>query len=175
MYRARELFIITFCVVTMLIASCVGPMAVGPRFSKLEEPKSGYALVYLWREFPYGYGSWPDIYFNSTKVVGLLNSGYTYVYVRPGKYHIHFGKSEGASEEWSKVDITVSANESYFLDFAVVGYDDRDGYVLPTGSAYAFVPPSHVAKRKWILNTLAGAKIALPGYQYVQPYVSIVE
>jgi len=73
----------------------------------------------------YGGAIWPIVSLNDVKVVDLKVDSYTYVYVRPGKYHLHAKASfvlTDFNEDEKDFDFTIPPEAgTYYLQFSTGG------------------------------------------------------
>ena len=162
--------IIVSLVSICLLASCATIPAKGPRFGGLAETKPGYSLLYIYRPHDnVGRWVWHDIFLNNTKVVGLADGSFTYVYVQPGKYSIHAEKSSFLSaSDPGPGEITIEPDSTQFLLF------DRkhEEYLAPMLPP---VPAYKIIYQRWTI--IVEKEKALPDLsqcQFVEPYVHFV-
>jgi hypothetical protein len=111
--------------VLFFISGCTPSNYTKKRFEALPTPKSNLALIYLYR----GYnvtdaGFIPVIYINGKKYSQLHHTGYTYVYLKPGKHKFE-ARSEGMLSSngiLAGADLTAKGGETYYIKYAVTRY-----------------------------------------------------
>jgi hypothetical protein len=93
-----------------------GCSTVGPAYTPAPPPPEGQALVYVMRT-SVGYGNfWPTVFsLNDTKVVSLYDKGYSWIYVKPGRYKISAGTAMNSS--YLKFVMPVEAQKEYFVEY----------------------------------------------------------
>jgi hypothetical protein len=141
------------------------------RFTPAPPPAAGYATLYMFRPYA-GAGNWiwPIVFLNDVKVVDLKDVSYTYVYISPGKYHLHAKASSvvtNFNEDEKDFDFTIpSASGTYYLMFSAGG-----SMTLATGGAFVALPTGGAG---WFMMPGGAAQPTLSKMFYQPPYVQTV-
>jgi len=113
---------------------------------------------------------WPIVFLNGVKVVDLKDVSYTYVYVWPGKYHLHAKASSfvtNFNEDEEDFDFTIlSAAGTYYLRFSTGG-----SMTLPAGRTFVTLPTGGAG---WFIMPDAAAQPTLSKMFYQPPYVQTI-
>jgi hypothetical protein len=123
---------------TVIVAACASsPPRSHQRFVDAPPPPPGYATLYIYRGYmEHGAAVWPIVYLNDVKVGDIKTYSYTYVYVRPGKYHLHAGKSfaltQFADNEY-EYTFDIPTEGTYYLQFENGGGPD---VTVPAGRTF---------------------------------------
>jgi hypothetical protein len=106
----------------VIVAACASsPPRSQQRFIDAPPPPPGFATLYIYRGYmEQGAWAWPIVYLNDVKVADIKTYSYTYVYVRPRKYHLHAGKSfaltQFADNEY-EFNFDIPSEGTYYLQF----------------------------------------------------------
>ena len=154
------LFILLECA-----CGCVSLHEKGPRFTGIQENKSGYSLLYIYRPHEYiGQSVWPKIFIGNTKVVDLFDQSYTFVYIKPGSYRIHTEKSLSVSQ---------IPNTDMRLDF-----DPGSVYFMCFNQKYekygSLLPSYNLMYGGLVLTKEKEAISELNRLRYVKPYMDFI-
>lgn len=88
----------------VLLQAC----AMGPAYQAAPAALHSQALVYMFRgDVQYGGGYATKFYINDTEVVGLYDSGYSWIHLDSGSYKFKAGGS--------KIELDVEAGKTYYL------------------------------------------------------------
>src|SRR5437016_13778425 len=88
----------------------------------------------------YGGAIWPIVSLNDVKVVDLKVDSYTYVYVRPGQYHLHANASfvlTDSNEDENDFDFTIPPEAgTHYFQFSTGG-----SMTLAAARIFVVLPP----------------------------------
>ncbi|WP_445359599.1 DUF2846 domain-containing protein [Microbulbifer sp. ANSA005] len=160
-----------FSILFLFLTGCASsPPQDAKYFQEISESKGGYAKLYIYRpNFRNGSAVWPEVFFNSTKIVGLKNHSYTQVFIQPGKYKIRTEKSSFISGLGNiPGEIEIKSTEDHFLFL--------EQYYCQTeySNAYCLVNGRDMDYQRWVMKSKPDALRALGSYYYVTPYVEVV-
>ena len=119
----------------LLLTAC----AAGHPFQKEVLSGDKEALLYVYRPARFlSSGETPDIYINGTKALALVNGGYSFFRIAPGRYRVEIKKPSGpfafmVSDFSSMVEFSAEYNNSYFVRWSPELLDSSFMYV-PVGS-----------------------------------------
>jgi len=122
----------------VIVTGCASsPPRSRQRFIDAPAPPPDYATLYIYRGYmDNGAAVWPIVYLNGVKVADIKTYSYTYVYIRPGKYHLHAGKSfalaQFADEEY-EFNFEIPSEGTYYLQFR---NDGGPNVNLPAGRTF---------------------------------------
>jgi len=121
------------------LTGCAATLHKGPKFTVAPPPANGLALVYLYR--PHSPPLWrsPTIYINNLEIMDLYNQGYTYLYVKPGKYHIKTDWSFDAGAPDLEGDATFKSGKTYYIKLG--GNMSFSGNTVKTSSSLGSISP----------------------------------
>ncbi|MEM5785749.1 MAG: DUF2846 domain-containing protein [Syntrophobacteraceae bacterium] len=161
---ARVIFLF---VILLSAGGCATAPEKGPRFTGLAENRPGYSTLYIFRPHEFiGKAVWPEVFLNQTRVVGLTDSSYTVVYIKPGRYWIRTEKSHFYSGLGNMPgEITVEPDKVHFL-LLDRKYDTRPG--VPMSEATLLYA-------RWRLTDAREARSEIVRLRFVKPYVDTVE
>jgi len=165
---------VLFTVLMMVFVACCSssPPRSKQRFTEAPPPPPGYATLYIYRGYmEQGAAVWPIVYLNDVKVADIKTYSYTYVYVRPSKYHLHAGKSFALShfaDNEYDFNFDIPSEGNYYLQFESGGGPD---VTLPAGRSFAtFANGEH----GWFLLPESAAQPLLSRTFYQAAYVQEV-
>lgn len=163
--------LITALALVILAACASSPPRTQERFTPAPTPPAGYATLYMFRAYSnYGGAIWPIVSLNDVKVVDLKVDSYTYVYVRPGKYHLHAKASfvlTDFNEDEKDFDFTIPPEAgTYYLQFSTGG-----SMTLAAGGTFVGLPTGGAG---WFLLPEAAAQPTLSKMFYQPPYAQTI-
>ncbi len=156
----------------IILSACASsPPRTQERFTAAQRPPAGYATLYMFRAYSsYGGAIWPIVSLNDVKVVDLKVDSYTYVYVWPGKYHLHAKESfvlSNFNEDEKDFDFAIPSDAgTYYLQFSTGG-----SMTLAAGRTFVGLPTGGAG---WFLLPEAAAQPTLSKMFYQPPYVQTV-
>jgi len=155
----------------ILTACASSPPVSQERFTPAPAPPAGYATLYMFRAHSgYGGAIWPIVSINDVKVLDLKVNSYSYVYIRPGKYHLHAKASfvlTDFNEDEKDFDFTIPSEAvTYYLLFSTGG-----SVTLVAGGAFVGLPTGTAG---WFLVPEAAARQALSKMVYQPAYVQTI-
>jgi len=141
------------------------------RFTPAPTPPAGLRhAVYVRAYSNYGGAIWPIVSLNDAKVVDLKVDSYTYVYIRPGKYHLHAKASfvlTDFNEDEKDFDFIIPSEAAmYYLQFSTGGSMDTGSRRHLRGLTYRGAG--------WFLLPEAAAQPTLSKMFYQPPYVQTI-
>lgn len=96
-------------IIAIMLLSC----ATGKPFQKVFISGEDQSVIYIYRPLRFsGGGGSPDILINNETVLDLLNGGYSWFYVKAGRYSI---KITAPPYFASSIDLSVEPHRSYFV------------------------------------------------------------
>ena len=164
-------------VATLLLACLMGCTfgrlsSQSPRFTPAPVAAEGYATLYIFRPWQASGGAvWPVTFLNDVKIADVEALSYTYVYLRPGAYHVRTERSQLATAMGNRpFDFEIPATQTYYLQF---GNSAPNTTVPIGGGGYVGIPA--VGSWDWQLVTEARAMKVLAKTRYLPPYVQTLE
>jgi len=111
----KQLFIIIL--LTLFIYGCASTTYTNIKFKPVSKPSNTQALVYVYRGFNRtGGSSIPVLFVNNKAHSDIFSSGYTYLYLKPGKYKFE-GKS--GNKVLAGADVILQAGKTYYMQYAI--------------------------------------------------------
>jgi hypothetical protein len=165
--------LLTVLLLLVVFACASSPPLTEQHFTAAPPPPPGYATLYIYRGFrENGSAVWPIVNLNDVKVADIKTRSYTYVYIWPGHYHLHAGKSFvlmnwNVGEEDSDFDIPSAG--TYYLQFGSEAPPNQTLYV-----AHTFVTLSPGGEFGWFLRSESFAQPILSKTQFQPAYVQTV-
>ena len=154
--------------VSLYLVGCAADIPrTAPAFEKAPAAQDGYATLYIFRPWSGddASGVWPVTFLNDTKTADVKVFSYTYVYLRPGSYHVRTERSGLLSGLGNTpFDFTISSTGSYYLEFGSPGQSTT----LGVGGAFVTIGGSAL---EWHLVSEQVAMGVLPKMRYLTPYV----
>lgn len=127
----RFLCILSMLTLTIFLSGCV-TVAQGPDFSeaRAKTQPTNKATVYVFRKHaePTAWGA--TVYFADRPVASLNEGGFTWAHLSPGKQTIRAVWSPISGQRDSKIDITVEAGKTYYVE--LLGVSQVTGYSMGT-------------------------------------------
>ena len=155
---------------------CATAPTRGPVFSGLADGKTGYSILYLYRPYEeVGSAVWPEVFINESKVVSLVNQGYTILYLKPGIYNIRTEKCNFITGLGD--NITAELNIIKEGEVAFLKFDNKNRlYTEMTFTGFTVVPTPDFENihEKWIAVEKNKALVEIKNCRYVTPYVPIL-
>ena len=109
---------------TCLLGCTVGRLSSkSPKFTPAPAAPQGYATLYIFRVWnEAGSAVWPITFLNDVKVADVEVLSYTYVYLRPGDYHLRTEKSQLVTAMGNRpFDFKIPSTQTYYLQFGNSG------------------------------------------------------
>lgn len=160
--------LVTALAFVILTACSSSPPLSHERFTPAPAPPAGYATLYMFRAYSdYGGAIWPIVFLNDLKVLDLKVDSYSYVYIRPGKYHLHAKASfalTNFNEDEKDFDFTIPSEAGrHYLLFSTGG-----SMTLAAGGTFVGLPTGGAG---WFLLPEAAAEPTLSKMFYQPAYV----
>jgi hypothetical protein len=155
------------------VSACASsPPLTKQHFVAAPPPPAGYATLYIYRGYmENGSWVWPIVYLNGEKVADVKTWSYTYIYIWPGKYHLHAGKSFALAqynEDQDDFDFDISSSGTYYLQF---GNGEGPNLTLPAGHTFVSIANGEFG---WFLLPESVAQPVLSKTLYQPAYVQTV-
>lgn len=137
-----------------------------PLFTPAPPAPEGYATLFIFRPWnDAGSAVWPVTFINDAKVADVEASSYTYLYVRPGKYHLRCEKSQFLTQMGTpSFDFTIPSPGTYYLQFDTQG----SSFTLPAGRT--FVTMNSGQSWDWQIVSEQQAMTILKKMRFLPPY-----
>ena len=158
---------------SLILTACASsPPRSQQHFTAAPPPPPGYATLYIYRGYMENGGwVWPIVYLNDVKVADIKTYSYTYIYIWPGKYHLHADKSfvltQFADNEY-EFDFDIPSEGTYYLQFRNGG---ESSLTLPAGHTFVSLPTGSYG---WFLLPEVFAQPLLSKTFYQPAYIETV-
>lgn len=142
----------------------------GPEFKSLTNPVPGTALVYIFRPYhEIGEKNWPIVFLNGKRIFELRNNRYTWLSLKPGKYHLTTERTGLFSGDWgSPISFEVKADSSYYVGLVISG-KPYVGMIVVSPAIMAPTGGYHSVKQEWVVLDEARAQALIYTCRYLAP------
>jgi len=166
--------------ISIFVGGCVTPHASGPRFLQIGEveTRNGYSTLYIYRTYDHFEENFSkEVYLNDVKVVGLLDSGYTVIYIKPGEYRVRIeNTSKWLTSKDPTAKISILPETKNFLRFYVKSnYSAQiSGVTIIGGIPSMDIAGNQLEQKRWIFQERSDIPQPLKGCRYIAPYTNEV-
>jgi len=118
-----------------------------------------------------------EVYLNDVKVVGLLDSGYTVVYIKLGDYQVRVeNTSKWLTSKDPTTKISILPDTKYFLHFYVKSNQSAQisGVTIIGGFASPDMEGTQLEQKRWVFQERNDIPQPLKGCRYIAPYTNEV-
>lgn len=186
--------LLTSFLILFVLSSCSMPMLQkinGEKFNAPTEYKTGYARLFIFRpDREINSCCWSEVSINGTYVFDLLNNGYTFIYIKPGKYKIkgpsYFSSKKYPEHQSNKTfttwsydgDIEIKDTGDYLLMLNYITNKSNNLNVLPAGNSPIVYSESEtkILKVEWLLSPRnTETEQYIKNCSYIPPKVNTID
>jgi len=157
-----------YLLVLLLALFCVAGCSInatGQTYVRKSFPTSENAVLVLYRpSVRAGSAWWPHVSINGKPAVELLNAGYTEIPLKPGTYKI---LGIGKFKELYELDLTVEANEVYYVEYAF--QTSNRSKVTFVGGGPVPYGETTIDTIKWLVHDGASPPSEIQNCRYIAP------